>query len=285
MKPQFEQVTVAPGESWTLLWRELPEFPFLWHYHPEFELTLTLNARGHRHVGDSMEAFEPRDLVLVGPNQPHTWAATERPDPAAPMLAVVAWFSSDWLQRLIDGWPEFAALRRLQHKAGHGVRFSRTVAERVAPMMHALRDLEPSLRLPQLLQVLALLARDRKAVTLATHAIETDDNKAQRRLAKVLQRLNDDFAATPRAEELAALASLSVGAFHRFFKKHTGMTMLDYIAQRRVGTASQLLISTDRAIGTIAIEAGYGTAAHFNRQFLQSKGMTPREFRARYRPS
>ena len=43
MKPQFEQVTVPVGESWSLLWRELPELPFLWHYHPEFELTLTLN--------------------------------------------------------------------------------------------------------------------------------------------------------------------------------------------------------------------------------------------------
>jgi len=27
---------------------------------------------------------------------------------------------------------------------------------------------------------------------------------------------------------------------------------------------------------------GYGTLAHFNRQFLQRKGMTPRAFRASY---
>jgi AraC-like DNA-binding protein len=283
MKPQYEQVTVAPGESWTLLWRELPEIPFIWHYHPEYELTLTLNARGQRHVGDSMERFEPGDLVLVGPNQPHTWAAAERPDPASPMLAIVVWFSSDWLQRLIDGWPEFAGLKHLQRKAGRGMRFSRAMAERVMPLMQALHGLDPPLRLPQLLQVLALLARDRKAGMLATHAIASDDDKTQRRLAKVLRRLHADLSATPRSEELAELAAMSVGAFHRFFKKHTGLTALDYIAQLRVGTASQLLISTDRAIGSIAVDAGYGTAAHFNRQFLARKGMTPREFRSRYR--
>ena len=70
MKPQFEQVTVPVGESWSLLWRELPELPFLWHYHPEFELTLTLNAQGQRYVGDSLEDFSAGDLVLTGPTQP-----------------------------------------------------------------------------------------------------------------------------------------------------------------------------------------------------------------------
>jgi AraC-like DNA-binding protein len=30
----------------------------------------------------------------------------------------------------------------------------------------------------------------------------------------------------------------------------------------------------------IASDVGYGTLAHFNRQFLQRKGMTPRAFRA-----
>ena len=82
MKPLFERVTVAPGESWTLVWREVAEIPFLWHYHPEFELTLTMNARGQRYVGDHFADFGPGDLVLLGPSQPHTWAACERPDPA-----------------------------------------------------------------------------------------------------------------------------------------------------------------------------------------------------------
>ncbi|WP_144007116.1 cupin domain-containing protein, partial [Pelomonas sp. KK5] len=144
MKAQFEQVRVAPGESWTLLWRELPELPFLWHYHPEYELTLTLNARGQRHVGDSLEDFEPGDLVLLGPNQPHTWAARERPDPEVPMLAVVVWFSEAWLARLIDGWPELAGLKGLAAGAGRGLQFSPAVAAVVQPLLMALQDLTPA---------------------------------------------------------------------------------------------------------------------------------------------
>lgn len=161
MKPQFEQVTIAPGESWTLLWRELPALPFLWHYHPEYELTLTLNARGQRHVGDSLEDFEPGDLVLLGPNQPHTWAASERADDEArPMLAVVVWFSEDWLNRLIEQWPELVMLKRLVADAGRGLHFSAEVSAQVKPLLLALQDLEPAARLPLLLQALPKLARD-----------------------------------------------------------------------------------------------------------------------------
>ena len=282
MRPQFERVTVAPGESWTLLWRELPELPFLWHFHPEFELTLTLNARGQRYVGDSLQDFDSGDLVLLGPNQPHTWAASERLDENEPMLAIVVWFTSAWLDRLVDGWPELAGLRRLSEQAGRGMHFSSATAKAVHPLMAALRKLDPTCRLPVVLQILTHLARDEGVDLLATHGFSPAGDKVQGRMERVLERLHVDPGNPPSAQDLADEAALSLGAFHRFFKRHTGMTMLDYLAQLRIGIACQLLISTDRPISVVAMEAGYGTAAHFNRQFLERKAMTPREFRANY---
>ena len=283
MKPQFEQVTVAPGESWTLLWRELPELPFLWHYHPEFELTLTLNAHGQRYVGDSLENFEPGDLVLVGPNQPHTWAAAQRADDAQPMLAVVVWFTAEWFGRLIESWPELATLSNLADGAGRGLHFSREVVAKVQPLMLALRDLDPAQRLPLVLQVLTLLSRDVAMKTLATHAFSPAGDKVQDRMSKVLNLLHAHAIETPTIQRLADAAAMSVGAFHRFFKRHTGMTVLDYVAQLRIGIACQLLITGDQPIKLVAAEAGYSNAAHFNRQFLERKQMTPREFRRIYR--
>ena len=283
MKPQFEQVTVAPGESWTLLWRELPELPFLWHYHPEFELTLTLNAHGQRYVGDSLENFEPGDLVLVGPNQPHTWAAAQRPDASRPMLAIVVWFTADWLGRLLESWPELAMLSKLAEDAGRGLHFSRDVGARVQPLMLSLRDLDPAQRLPVVLQILTSLSRDATVKPLATHAFSPAGDKVQDRMSNVLNLLHEHAIETPSIQQLANAAALSVGAFHRFFKRHTGMTVLDYVAQLRIGAACQLLIAGDQPIRLVAAEAGYANLAHFNRQFLERKKMTPRQFRASYR--
>lgn len=39
MRPRFEQVTVASGQSWTPYDRQVASLPFNW-YSPQFELTL-----------------------------------------------------------------------------------------------------------------------------------------------------------------------------------------------------------------------------------------------------
>lgn len=284
MKPQFEQVTIPVGESWRLLWRELPELPFLWHYHPEFELTLTLNAQGQRYVGDSLEDFSSGDLVLTGPNQPHTWAATERPDSHQPMLAVVMWFSAAWLHTAARQWPELQGLQSLGERAGRGLKFSDAARAEVEALILELKPTEPALRLPLLLQILMHLSRDAKARPLATHACIPLGDKASERIHKVLQRLHAHPLSTPGVAALGDEAAMSVGAFHRFFKRHTGMTVLDYVAQLRIGQACERLINTNMPVKLVAAEAGYSNLAHFNRQFLARKGMTPRAFRASYRP-
>ncbi|MCH7525189.1 MAG: AraC family transcriptional regulator, partial [Bacteroidetes bacterium] len=42
-------------------------FDYPIHYHSAYELTLILNSSGNRIVGDSVEKYNSRDLVLIGP--------------------------------------------------------------------------------------------------------------------------------------------------------------------------------------------------------------------------
>lgn len=283
MRPQFEQVTVPAGQSWALLWRELPDLPFCWHYHPEFELTFTVNARGQRYVGDDLADFGDGDLVLLGPDLPHTWSAQDRLDAARPMLAVVAWFGRDWLETLQRGFAELGGLERLAQGAARGLAFSPATAARVRPLLLALQDLPPPRRLAVLIEVLALLCEDTAAQPLASAALAPASGGQRERMARVLDHLHRHFEQPLSVAELAGRAALSEGAFQRFFKRHTGHTPLGYLAQLRIGRACQLLIQTETAIALIAEQAGYRNLAHFNRQFRAVKGCTPREFRARYR--
>jgi AraC-like DNA-binding protein len=284
MRPQYEHLTLSPGHSWQLLWRELPELPFLWHYHPEFELTLTLNARGQRYVGDHLADFSDGDLILLGPNLPHTWSASERITPERQMLAVVVWFSRDWLIQLQTSLPELAGLLQLGKRADRGLQFSADTAIRVRPLMLRMEKLAPAQRLPVLLELLLLLAQDELAQPLASVASASIAVDTQRqRMGRVLDYMHAHFQTALPVELLAARAALSVGAFHRFFKRHTQLTVTAYLAQLRIGSACQQLIQTDKAIGVIAQESGYRNLAHFNRQFRAAKGVSPRDFKQRYR--
>ena len=284
MRPQYEHLTLSPGHSWQLLWRELPELPFLWHYHPEFELTLTLNARGQRYVGDHLADFTDGDLILLGPNLPHTWSASERIEPGQQMLAVVVWFSRDWLVQLQTSLPELGGLLQLGKRADRGLQFSAAAAARVRPLMLRMEKLGPAQRLPLLLELLLLLAQDEQAQPLASVASASIAVDTQRqRMGRVLDYMHAHFQMALPVELLAERAALSVGAFHRFFKRHTQLTVTAYLAQLRIGSACQQLIQTDKAIGVIAQEAGYRNLAHFNRQFRAAKGVSPRDFKQRYR--
>ena len=75
-------------------------FRFAWHHHPEFELTLTRNSRGQRFVGDHVGNYDDGDLVLIGPNLPHTWASREKIRTTEPHVALVFWFSQQWIEKL-----------------------------------------------------------------------------------------------------------------------------------------------------------------------------------------
>lgn len=82
MKPSYERVAIADGCSVRIFDRRLPRIPFEWHRHPEYELTLTLNSRGKRYIGDSIAQYGADDLVLVPPDMPHTWSSNRSIDPA-----------------------------------------------------------------------------------------------------------------------------------------------------------------------------------------------------------
>ena len=105
MKPFFEKVLIDQGSSWTVFHRRLESFPFEWHYHPEFELTMTLNSLGQRYIGDHIGSYGHEDLILLGPNLPHTWCSREKIEPGRPHEAIVLWFSRDLVHHFIERWP------------------------------------------------------------------------------------------------------------------------------------------------------------------------------------
>src|SRR3954454_8629043 len=103
MKAILESLLVPEGATWTYFHRRLNEcIPFNWHYHREFELTLTVNSLGQRYVGDSIESYGDSDLVLLGSNLRHTWMSQDKINGMQPHVAHVFWIRSEWLDSLLE---------------------------------------------------------------------------------------------------------------------------------------------------------------------------------------
>jgi AraC-like DNA-binding protein len=84
-------------------------------------------------------------------------------------------------------------------------------------------------------------------------------------------------------DQLAATADLSLHHFARAFKTSVGVPPHQFVLQRRLSVARDLLTSTDRPISNIALTAGFSDQSHFARHFRQSFAVSPSAFRRSHR--
>ncbi|MGD9480210.1 UNVERIFIED_ORG: AraC family transcriptional regulator (plasmid) [Roseateles sp. XES5] len=266
-----------------MLNRRLEEaIPFEWHHHPEFELTLTLNSRGQRFIGNHVANYDHGDLVLIGPNLPHSWASREKIVSGEPHVALVFWFRREWMESLAGSSVELAPIRQMIARAASGLAFDPALGLALAEEFEAMFSRPPAQRLIGLLAVLGRLAEDRSSQPLSS-VVPQQIGEDRTRIDRVLLHLHAHYQRPLSMEELARLAALSESGLHRLFKRHTEVSISDYLIGLRIGEACARLSATTQPIQHIANEVGYASLANFNRQFLRLRGLTPRAYRASFR--
>ncbi len=280
MRPQFERVTFPKGCSLRVYNRRVPQIPFEWHHHPEYELTLTLNSRGWRFIGDDIGLYQSPDLVLVPPDMPHTWASTETLSERETHTAVVIWFTRAWAFGLAEICPEYSAIPRLLQNAATGLAFTPDAAMQVVARLPELLSEVPQIRLHATLDVLVGIA-GKESTNLSKVAlavpVSADGEPAQ--LTRVLNHLHKGFQEPISIGGLCKVGNISERSLHRLFVKHTGESVSEYLSKLRIGRACMRLAETDLPISVIAFEVGLANLANFNRQFRRLRGVTPSSYR------
>ncbi|MCI6995217.1 MAG: AraC family transcriptional regulator [Eubacterium sp.] len=60
------------------------------------------------------------------------------------------------------------------------------------------------------------------------------------------------------------------------------MTFYEYLNQKRVAKAEELLITTDQSVTEIAMNSGFSSISSFNRTFKSLKGCSPTVYRNKW---
>jgi len=89
--------------------------------------------------------------------------------------------------------------------------------------------------------------------------------------------LDGRFSELLRISELAEKAGMSYRAYTENFRRYKGMTVTQYVTQRRIEFAKQRMAETGDILGS-ALESGFGDLSHFYRVFKRQVGYTPQEF-------
>jgi len=284
MRPSFEHVSKPESvSSLKQLVLNIPDFEPFWHYHPEFELTYIIHGSGKRIVGDCIEPFYPGDLVLLGPDLPHTWNSLRDKDDKRMCRAVVYQFGGKLVPGSAENFPEFDGIRRLLEIAGRGIWFHGKKAEAAGKELLRLSKIHGLAKLSSFWQLLDELGSTADYSLLAGETYSPPLHKYQgERINKVFRFVADHFHENIQLRQVARLVHMTETSFSRFFRAITGETFIDYLNNFRISHACRLLAAgREKDVNQVAAECGYRSSTHFNRMFQLRKKCSPSEFRKR----
>ena len=115
-------------------------------------------------------------------------------------------------------------------------------------------------------------------------ACDADDTeKSARIVRKILELIKENKSLT--REELAAQVFLTPDYMAKIFKKETGKRISDYLSEVRLQEAKYRLTETGQSISEIAASLSYSNFSGFSRMFKSETGLSPAEYRKKYRKS
>lgn len=130
--------------------------------------------------------------------------------------------------------------------------------------------------------------RARNIASTLSNEIQTD-NETVSQTDLVIEEVRKYIADNIGNEDLdvrsvAEHVYLNKDYLSRLFKARYNTSVKNYIVTTRINLASELLVNSSLSVSKIAMSCGYSHMAHFSKMFKLETGLTPNEYRAKYRP-
>lgn len=278
MKIEFELIQEDEGSSLRLLHEKLSSEKFTWqyHYHPEYELVYVVAGNGTRQVGNHISNYENGDLVLMGPELPHSGFGLN----ACGMIEqVVIQFKKEVFGAALLQRPEMKRINVLLDKSRYGISFGETAKQTVTKKLRRLLKLQPFERFIELIHILQILASSEEYTLLNSHVtLPATIRKVHIRLQNIFNYVEQNFQEEINIRKVADIAHLTVPAFCNYFKKIMNITFTDFINQYRIEQAC-ILLQQEKSVGEVCFECGFNNVPYFNKVFKNILKKTPSEFK------
>lgn len=256
------------------------------HTHEFTEIVVVLGGAGFHRTQHSEYPIEPGDAFLIQAGQIHGYRIPER------IYIANVLFDEAALQipmndlHTMPGYHALFTLEPLYRKEHNFETRLRLAPDQLAHVSALIDEFELEAECQQPGYVLMTVSHFVQIVVYLSRCYAEADAPAIRPLLAVGEAIGylESRLAEPIAlGELAKVAHMSESSLLRAFKRATGRSPIDYHLRLRVGRACDLLRLEHRSITEIAYEVGFTDSNYFTRQFRKTMGMTPRDYRKRFR--
>ncbi|MDD3049337.1 MAG: AraC family transcriptional regulator [Bacilli bacterium] len=242
------------------------------HTHHFTELFYVMRGQGSFLVEDEKFDVKEDDLIVVNPNVAHTEISV----PDTPLEYIVLGISG--LQFLSEDNHEvydYSVHNYYNYK--HEILFYlRTLVEEIKNEDENYEAISQNL-----LEILILniIRRTKKKIQI----------KATKKVTKecrfIEQYINDHFAEDITLQKLSDLTYLNKYYIVHVFKKYKGLSPINYLIERRMLEAKNLLETTNYSVSKISDIIGFSSQSYFSQTFKKEMEMTPNQYRKRMEKS
>ena len=251
-----------------------------YHYHEFDKLILLLGGKVTYTVEGVTYFLQPWDMLLVQHNMIHCPII----DPAEPYERVVIWLGHDWLRQRSDpGEALDTCFDTARHRGFHLLRFGPEQRLQYMQNIQALEDAARSqefgaARMADTLCQQLLIRVNRDILADRTAQEQRDSYRVDPKMDEVLRYIAENLSGDLSVDALASRFYLSRYYLMHRFKAVTGYTLHQYITQKRMLLAGEL-IRAGAPVMKAAEQAGFSEYSTFLRAFQSTFHMSPRDFK------
>ena len=251
-----------------------------YHYHEFDKLILLLGGKVTYTVEGVTYFLKPWDMLLVQHNMIHCPII----DPAEPYERVVIWLGHDWRRQRSDlGEALDTCFDTARQRGFHLLRFGPEQRLQYMQNIQALEDATRSqdfgaARMADTLCQQLLIRVNRDILADRTAQEQRDSYRVDPKMDEVLRYIGENLTGDLSVDALASRFYLSRYYLMHRFKSVTGYTLHQYITQKRMLLAGEL-IRAGQPVMKAAEQAGFSEYSTFLRAFQSTFHMSPRDFK------
>ncbi|MCK8494841.1 AraC family transcriptional regulator [Spirosoma sp. RP8] len=267
-------------QPFEIVYKTLDEYPKEEHRHLFFELVYVISGTGIQCINQNRFSYRTGHMFLLTPDDCHSFDIETTTEffflRFTDIYIKSKAFHTEDIQRL-----EFI-LQNANHQPGCVLK-NLPDKQLVRPIVEAIireyvnRDLYNQELIGQLVNTLIVIV----ARNIARYMPEKTNAQTDERALAILNYIQNHIYEPEkiRAEAVSQHFGISETYLGRYFKKHTGVTLQQYITNYRTKLIEARLLHSAMRINEIAAELGFTDESHLNKFFRKQKGLSPTVFR------
>lgn len=266
----FNQVRLAPAEQIDT------------HRQSSWELSYVVIGSGVRLIGDTAEAFQCGEVVMIPPEIPHGWLFNkDDTDSKGHIFNITITFTDEFLDHCSSVFPELRIYVERLKTIREAVKYDKQRANPIISILKSMREQDDVERLASMIRLLAIVSITDDTQKMGKYK-KTD--KKQERLNRIRTYVICNASRDISLDDVVRHVGMNRSAFCVFFKQCMGKTFITYLNEYRIELACQLLKQKNMSVSEICYHVGFTNIPYFNRTFKRMKGCSPTQYSASFSP-